>query len=334
MSGMCRFRARRPGERHGRGGFEPAAPVPVRPPARAPIPQRRRKSTLTKILLVAAAVLAAAPVSAQNANPPSAPSADKINVEPTDADRDSFTIGVAGAVLPSYEGSDDYIALPGATARGKLKGFNFFTRGTQLYIDATPDRSPGLQVDIGPVVSVNLNRSFWIRDAQVRALGGRKVALELGGFAGLSRTGLIAGRAGDRLSANVTIVGDVTGVHRSFVVTPLVEYGVPLGRRLYVVASASADYAGGGYARSYFGVDAQGALRSGLPAFAPREGSKNVTFGALGSYVLRGDFLHGTSLFATGSYSRLLNDFARSPVVSVAGDRNQLFGVAGVAFSF
>src|SRR3546814_14524946 len=40
---------------------------------------------------------------------------------PVDPDADTLTVVVGGAYLPSYEGSDDYIASPGALVRGARK---------------------------------------------------------------------------------------------------------------------------------------------------------------------------------------------------------------------
>src|SRR3546814_5584807 len=60
---------------------------------------------------------------------------------PVDPDADTLTVVVGGAYLPSYEGSDDYIASPGALVRGRVAGFSFFTRGASLYVDVLPDHS-------------------------------------------------------------------------------------------------------------------------------------------------------------------------------------------------
>ena len=49
---------------------------------------------------------------------------------------------------------------------------------------------------------------------------------------------------------------------------------------------------------------------------------------------LTGDLLHGFKLVGGGTYSRLLNDFGDSPLVSVAGRRSQWLGVVGLAYTF
>lgn len=251
------------------------------------------------------------------------------------ADRNSFTVGGGVGFVPSYEGSDDYVVIPAAVVRGQIDGFNFSSRGLQLTLDLVRGPKPqGLDLQFGPAVALNLNRTNRLVDRQVRLLGKRAVAFEAGGYAGISKTGVITS-AFDTLGARVTVLADTTGVHKSYTITPSVEYGTPLSRKAYVGISLSGTWVGDGYARTYFGVDAAGAARSGLPAFtSPRGGFKNYTVGALGNYAVTGDLLHGLSLFATGSYSRLQGDFARSPIVSVAGSPNQFFGAVGLAYTF
>lgn len=248
---------------------------------------------------------------------------------------DSLTIGGGLGFAPSYEGSDNYVLIPAAVVRGRVKGIDFFTLGTDLYVDViSADSGSGFNFQLGPVVSVNLNRSNRIADDQVRALGKRRVALELGGYAGVSKTGVITSDY-DTLGARVSIVQDVTGIHDSYIITPQISYGTPLSRKAYVGLSASATIVGDGYARTYFAVDAPGSVRSGLPVFAnPRGGFKDFTIGALGNYAVTGDLLHGFSVFAAGGYSRLQGDFARSPIVGVAGSPNQWFGGIGIGYTF
>lgn len=245
-----------------------------------------------------------------------------------------MTIGIGVASVPSYEGSDTNRFIPAAAARGSISGFNFSTRGTMLYVDLIRGAAgPVVDFQFGPVASLNLDRSSGIDDARVAALGKRKVALELGGYAGVGKTGVLTSDY-DNLNVSVSYVHDVTNIHDSYVITPEISYGTPLSRKAYVGVSANAVYAGRGYARTYFAIDAPGALRSGLPVFDARRGWKNYSFSALASYALTGDLLGGLSLVGGVSYSRLLNDFAASPVTRIAGDRNQWFGTVGLGYTF
>ena len=43
----------------------------------------------------------------------------------------------------------------------------------------------------------------------------------------------------------------MTGIHKSYVITPQVDYGTPLSRRAYVGISGSYSFVGSGYADSF-----------------------------------------------------------------------------------
>ena len=249
------------------------------------------------------------------------------------AARDTVTIGVGGAVIPRYEGSKDYRVTPAGAARGRLGGIGFTTQGTSVFLDLIPAlNGPGTKFVAGPMAHLSLNRSSLkgTRDPQIVALGRIPVAVEVGGHVGVSRTGVITSEY-DTLNFDVAVSHDVTNIHDSLIVTPSVSYGTPLSRKIYVGASISADHVGSGYAQTYFGVTPGQSLASGLPAYAPREGFKDINFGLLGNASLTGDLRHGLSLFAIGNYSKLLGDFGRSPVVR---DKGQWLGAVGLAYTF
>lgn len=283
-------------------------------------------------LAAAAAVLAlvaAAPAFAQDATgSPAGPTLD------TSGDR--ITIGVGVASVPSYEGSDNNNFIPAGAIQGTISGYAFSTNGTRLYVDVIRNQ-PGPVVDfqLGPVIGVNLdrNRVKTIDDAAVERLGDRKIAIEAGGYIGIGKTGVITSDY-DKLSASVAYVNDVNDAHHSYAITPQLDYGTPLSTKAYVGLSLSANYVGGGYADTYFGVTPAGTLASGLPTFNPDKGWKNYSVSALLNYSLTGDLLHGLGLGIGGSYSRLLGDFKDSPIVSLRGDKDQLYGFVGLTYTF
>lgn len=276
--------------------------------------------------IVAAMALATASHAAAQSGPP---------VPDTATGRsDRLTVAAGIGIAPSYEGSNDAALIPAAAIDAEIAGFHVFTRQTHLYLDAIP-RPNGSSVDFeaGPVVGLRLNRNARVIDPQVRALGRRRLAVEAGGFVGIAKTGLITS-AYDTLGARVTILTDVSGIHRSTIVQPSISYLTPLSPQTIVTLSASADFVERGYAQTYFGVDAAGSARSGLPAFAPRGGLKSYTIGALAMHSLEGDIRQGLNIFATGSYTRLLRDFSFSPVTRIAGSPNQWVGAVGLGYTF
>lgn len=276
--------------------------------------------------LTAAPAMAQDTTSAATPNPPPA--------DPNQPGGDTITIGGGVGSVPSYEGSNSNIIIPVGAARGSISGYDFSTRGTKLLVDVIRNKpGPGIDFELGPVIGVNLNRVSGIHDAQVEALGKRKIALELGGYVGIGKTGVITSPY-DKLSVSASYVHDVSGIYDSYVITPEVDYGTPLSHKTYVALSASASYAGRGYARSYFDVDPAGSLRSGLPVYYADKGWKNWSVSALATHSLTGNLLHGLSVVGGVSYSRLLNDFAASPVTSIAGSRSQWYYGLGLAYTF
>ena len=117
----------------------------------------------TALFAAAALIAVATPALAQ-----SDPAATSLP-DPNDQS-DTLTIGVGGAILPDYEGSNDYRLIPAAAVRGRVGGIAFFSRATYLYADLIP-RGPGkLEFDAGPIVGVRLNRTGKIKDDVVARL--------------------------------------------------------------------------------------------------------------------------------------------------------------------
>lgn len=277
---------------------------------------------LTRILLLTLPFMAAAPALAQEAE-----------------DHSSLTIGVGVASVPSYEGSDDSRLIVGPQLRGKVKDHAFFTRGPMLFFDAIPNRDDsGIDFQAGPAVGVRLDRTSrkQIKDSAVEALGKRDTAVEVGGYVGIGKTGIITS-AYDNLSARVAVTKDVAGAHESYIVTPAIEYFTPLSIRSFAGIGLSADYVGKKFGRYYFDVDAAGALASGLPVYTrggSGSGFRRVNANLTGGYSLSGDIRKGWVIVGAVGYSRMLGRYADSPVVAIAGSKNQFLAALGVGYTF
>lgn len=255
-------------------------------------------------------------------------------IDPDMMDGDMLTVGVAVGFTPSYEGSDAFVLAVVPGIRGRVQGLNFTLRGNRFNADFVPTRGgPGWDIQGGPVVQLNFNRSAAIRDPQVRLLPRPSTAVELGGYAGIGRTGVITSDY-DKLNLTVSYVHDVAGVHDSYVITPSLDYGTPLSRKAYVGLNLSGTYMGAGYARTYFGISPADSAASGLPVFTARKGWKDWTLNTLAMVSLTGDLTGGLQLMGGVSYRRLLNDAAASPVTSQAGSRDQWTGLLGLGYTF
>lgn len=246
----------------------------------------------------------------------------------------SLTLGVGAAYLPSYEGSDNYIVSPIGIAFGKVAGFSFATRGTNLSLDLIREgERPAIEFGLGPSANLRLDRSSRIKDPQVRALGEIDRAIEVGGFASIGKNGVL--HQYDKLTARIQYLKDVSDTHDSSILTPSISYETPLSTRTYLSLSAEADRVGDGYASTYFGITPAGALASGLAVYNPDGGWKNMRFTLIGAQSITGDLRNpALSIFGGISYSRLLGDFKRSPIVADAGDADQYLATVGLSYSF
>ena len=272
-------------------------------------------------------LLAATPALAQETPPPR---------EGPAIDRDTVTVGVGAVYMPDYEGSNDYRVAPAPGAIGSVSGFSFVLAGNRASVDLIPNRpGPGWDLQAGPLAVVNFDRSSTrsIDDARVKALGKVDTAVELGGYVGIGKTGLITSDY-DKLSVSLSWRHDVAGAHDSSILQPSINYMTPLSRKAAVVLFASAERAAGGYADTYFSITPEQSAASGLPVYRARAGWKNWSAGALAMVSIDGDLLHGFKLIGGGVYRGMLGDFAESPIVRDAGSRSQWMGVLGLGYTF
>ncbi|MGN6058714.1 MAG: MipA/OmpV family protein [Sphingomicrobium sp.] len=278
------------------------------------------------VICAALAASVSSPLLAQT-QPTAMPTPEEI------AGKDMVTVAVGGAVVPDYEGSDDYRIIPAAAIRGKVSGISFTTRGSYLYVDVLPS-SGKVSFDAGPIVGARFNSRRHISDPVVELLPRRKTAWEVGGFAGLSFHGLT--NPYDSLSFRLDVLHDIGGAHKSTTFSPNLEFSTPVSRTTYVGATVGAEFVSNRFADYYFSISPADSLATGgvLPAFNASGGMKNWKAGLLVNQSITGDLLHGFSIFGVGQYSRLVRDFKRSPIVSQRGSANQWLGALGLAYTW
>lgn len=247
--------------------------------------------------------------------------------------RDTLTVGVGGAILPDYEGSDDYHIVPAAAVRGRYHGISFDTSGTYLYVNLVP-MTGKVTLEAGPVAGARLETRKHIDDAAVKLLPRLHDAIEIGAYAGIGFHGLT--NPYDTLSLRVDAAHDIANAHQSTVVGTTLSFSTPLSRRTYVSASAGAEFVSNKFADYYYSVTPEESLATGgvIPAFDADGGMKNWKSSLLIDQSITGDLLGGLSVFGLGQYSRLVGDFSRSPLVSERGSPNQWLGAVGLAYTW
>jgi MipA family protein len=247
------------------------------------------------------------------------------------SNRDMITVGVGGAVLPDYEGSDDYRIIPAAAVRGKVNGISFSTRGTYLATDLIAN-SGKVGFDLGPMVGVRLGSRRHIHDDVVERLPKTKTAFEVGATGGISFRGLT--NPYDSLSLSLDVLHDIGNAHESTTFSPHVDFSTPLSRRTYASLSLGSEFVSNKFADYYYTITPADSLASGLPVFNAGGGMKNWKASLLVNQSITGDLLHGFSVFGLGQYSRLVGDFKRSPIVSLRGSPNQWLGAVGIGYTW
>ncbi|MDM7955170.1 MipA/OmpV family protein [Blastomonas sp.] len=246
----------------------------------------------------------------------------------------TMTVGLGAGLVPSYEGSNQYVFFPAPVIQGNYKGYAFAARGPGLFVDLVKDPLfPKVEYIAGPIIRARFDRVGRIRDTVVKQLGDRNIAVEVGASGGF-KVNRIFDRF-DSLTFQVDALHDIAGAHSGAIVTPSVSYNKLLGTKGVINLSVSGDLIDRDFADYYFTIDAAGSAASGLPAYRAGGGLKSLGASALLGFDLSGDALDGGwGVFVLGSYSRLQGDAADSPIVSIRGDANQYFGGAGLTYTF
>ena len=94
---------------------------------------------------------------------------------------------------------------------------------------------------------------------------------------------------------------------------------------------------GKGFGRYYFDIDPAGSAASGLPVYDAAGRKATVgkySFGIAGAHSLSGDLRKGFVLIGGAQYARVTGRYGDSPIVGIAGSRNQWLAGAGIAYQF
>jgi len=249
-------------------------------------------------------------------------------------DGDYITLGVGGAYLPDYEGSDDYDFSFAPVVQGSLGGIRISPRPRGVALDFIPEaENAKIGFQLGPVARIRRNRTGNLKDNVVESLGELDTAIEVGVDAGISINRLL--NPFDSLTLSTDVRWDVAGAHDGRLISPAISYFTPVSQGAAVALSLSAEHGDDDFMQYNFGVTSAGALASGLPVFTADEGFNSYSIGALGAIDLDGNLLNGgLSVVLIGAYSRMLNDAKRSPVTAIRGDADQFLGGIGLSYTF
>ncbi|WP_242128096.1 MipA/OmpV family protein [Sphingobium sp. Sx8-8] len=228
-------------------------------------------------------------------------------------------VAIGPGVVPEFDGSGDMRVFPFVVADVQWRGINVQVGGPGLRMDVVPDP----RLAFGPVIGMRLPRNDV--DGPVGLLPNIGTAIEAGAFVGYRIGGSASGQGS--LQIELSVVHDVSQTHNGLLATASASYAAVRQRDFFLSLGAQTTWVNQDYARTYFGIDAAGARASGLPAYRPDAGVRDIGGGVTAGYWFS-DHL-GVTARAGASY--LVGDIADSPITD-NGSRWQ--PAAGVMLSY
>ncbi|MFI4954727.1 MAG: MipA/OmpV family protein, partial [Gammaproteobacteria bacterium] len=225
------------------------------------------------------------------------------------------TIGLAPLIAPEYEGADEYRVIPIPLVDVEYKDTYFFNFYRGLGVNVINTR----QIQAGPVMTYRLWQDEDSNPA-LRGLGDIPGTLELGGFINYYLP---------RVRFGADIKQGVNG-HRGAIANFSMEAYGKIGEKIHYAIGPRYAWADQSYMQTYFGIDNSQSTRSGLDAYFPGAGSKEVGVGGFLAYA----FDEHWRISTFGRLTRLLDPAADSPIVKDEGTPTQLTLAFSVGYTF
>ncbi len=238
-------------------------------------------------------------------------------------------ISVGAGVTPAYDGASSYDPIPFISADIKFRDVTLEVRGLTARLEVLSGLGSG-NIYGGPAVKFRIPRD---KDAggPVALLNEIKFQTQGGGFIGVGLGGDASGQG--RVKMEISGYGNSKG----FESTGLISYTAIRNEVLFVNLDMSISYANGKFMRTYFGISPAESVRSGLAAYTPKSGIKDIGTGITIGYQFNGRW----GLLANGNYQYLVGEAADSPIVNGksllakgTGSRSQFVGGIGISYRF
>lgn len=230
-------------------------------------------------------------------------------------------VAIGPGVVPEFDGSRDMRVLPFVMADVRWGGVNVQVRGPGLRVDVISDP----RLSFGPVIGARLPRND--ADGRIGLLPEIDTAIEAGAFVGYRFGGDQYGQGA--LQMELSVLHDVSRTHNGLLATASASYAAVSRKDFFLSIDAQTTLANSDYTRTYFGVDQAAAAASGLRAYRPDGGIRDVGAGVTAGYWFSPKF--GITARAGATY--LVGDIADSPITE-EGRRWQPAGGIMLSYRF
>lgn len=230
-------------------------------------------------------------------------------------------IAMGAGVAPEYEGADDLRVIPFVLADIRWGGVTFEMRGLRARVDLASDP----RFSIGPVIGARLDRSD--ADGPVGRLPDIDTAIEAGGYVGYRFGGDRLGQGS--VQVELSVVHDISEVHDGLLATASASYMAIRKPDSFVSFDLQTTWADADYTQTYFGISPADAAASGLAAYDPGSGFRDVGAGISAGYY----FSRSLGIVGRVGANYLIGDAADSPVTD-QGSRWQPVGGLTLSYRF
>lgn len=234
----------------------------------------------------------------------------------------SAFIALGVAIVPEYAGSSRYKAAPLGVANVTWRGVELQVRGPEARLDVLGD-SPW---EVGPVLKYRGDRDDDVK-GPVRRLEKLDAALDAGGFIGYRFGGDARGQG--EIGLRLTALHGVAGENDGFSAKAGVSYAALRWGPLRADLDADLSYGSASFNRTYFGVTAAGAARSGLRRYRPDAGLTDVGAGLTLAY----QFDERWGVIGRASVTRYVGEAADSSIVKKGSATAGALGI-GVSYRY
>jgi outer membrane scaffolding protein for murein synthesis (MipA/OmpV family) len=226
--------------------------------------------------------------------------------------------------VPEFDGSEDHQVVPLLAGQANYGNYYAAVRG----LEASANLIDSPTFNLGPVMRFRFGRDDGIDNATLASLRPVDDALEAGLFVSYRLPNVY--KPGDGWELRSTLVQDVTDSHDGFLWGISLGYDVPLNQKWRIGAGISTTYGSDDYVSTYFGIDADNSLRSGLSTYDANAGFNDVGASLRANYA----FDERWGIIGIVGVSRFIGDAADSPIVTQEGSDYQMIGGAGVSYRF